>query len=86
MSLDSKTEYRQEYLYVKTKGSFDFQDAETIIINALNSVYEQGLYGVLFDIREVTGNLFTMQRYELAKTVAGLVSDFLQKRKLFWYT
>ena len=78
----SETEYRQDYLYVKTKGSLTFQESKTILVNTLNTVYEHGFHGVLFDAREMTGKLSTMQRYDLAKTIAAIASDIVLKKNI----
>ena len=53
------------------------------MVDALNTVNEHGFHGILFDAKEMTGDLTTMQRYDLAKTMAEMASDILIKKKVF---
>lgn len=72
MSIQYELQVRIDHVCVVCDGDYVFTDALRIIQIALETADRSTLSKILFDWRNVRGQLTTMQRYELAEQGANL--------------
>src|SRR5262245_35730078 len=64
-----KIELKEDYLIVTLAGELSFSDAIVLLITVRDAATEKGLDKVLVDCSSVRGELSTVDRYELGKTL-----------------
>jgi hypothetical protein len=62
-----RIEPKEGYLYVEPSGAFDRKRAEEFIGQILKAVDQHSFYNIFVDIRNISGLIPTISRFELAR-------------------
>jgi len=73
VSITTQVKVEVTHLLITCSGSYDQADAEQIFCMAFETAARQKVPRVLLDCRKVTGELSTMDRFDLAEYVSMLV-------------
>ena len=66
MPTQYKIDINQNYIHVKVSGTFSFIEYKSIIEVILSECVKNNKSSILFDEREVEGNMTTWERYNLS--------------------
>lgn len=75
MSITTQVNVEPTHILITCAGSYDQTEAEQIFCMAFETAARQKVQRLLFDCRKVTGELSTMDRFDLAEYVSMLVLE-----------
>lgn len=82
MALEIESTIYPTYICIRFQGNFELHDALKQIANALRQAAEAERSLVLIDVRDVTGRLSTIDRYEFGVGLAAVQEKIGQKMRL----
>ena len=77
MSIELTFEERTSYLYARAVGIFNLREAKDCFRRIVEVAAQEKLLRVLFDARDLKGNMTTMDRYTLGDS---LTKEILEKK------
>jgi hypothetical protein len=75
VSITTQVSVEPTHILITCAGSYDQTEDEQIFCMAFETASQQKVPGGLFDCRKVTGELSTMDRFDLAEYVSMLVLE-----------